>query len=214
MAQHQRDHVDHVDVVGTGTASAAPDTVTLDLRVQCDGADVAGSLDAATTAMAAVRDAVRAHGVGPADLQTSGAGVTPRWDPRGTEVVGYTAHQSLRVRLRELDRSGAVIASAAQAGGNAFGLDGISMTVGDPAPLRQAARDHAFADARARAEQYAALAGKVLGSVATLSDVPSGGHGTREGVGLMAARSADVPVEAGESTVSVSVAVRWRWTDA
>src|SRR5580765_7564524 len=41
----------HVDVTGTGTASATPDVVTLDVRVTCEGLDVAGTLQTASARM-------------------------------------------------------------------------------------------------------------------------------------------------------------------
>src|SRR5512139_2572231 len=151
---------DHVEVLGTGSASAVPDVVVLDARVQCEASDVAGALGAATGRVTTALQAVADHGVAPADRRTTGMGVGTRWDREGRGVVGYTAHQSLRIVVRDRERVGELIKALARAAGDAFGLDGVSLEVADPAPLLERARTAAFEDARAKAEQYAALAGR------------------------------------------------------
>lgn len=199
---------DHVDVTGTGSAGAPPDAVVLDVRVHVDGPDVASALgglaDRLTAALAAADD----HGVREADRRTTGMGVSPRWDREGQGVVGYTAHQSLRLQVHDRDRAGAVIAALAGAAGDALGVDGVSLEVADPAPLLVRARDAAFADARARAQQWATLAGRPLGPVVRVREVPAGGVAPMPKARFAAADAA-VPLEGGESAVSVEVQVRF-----
>ena len=106
---------DHVEVLGTGSASAVPDVVVLDARVQCEAADVAGALGAATGRVTTALQAVADHGVAPADRRTTGMGVGTRWDREGRGVVGYTAHQSLRIVVRDRERVGELIKALARA---------------------------------------------------------------------------------------------------
>lgn len=204
----------HVDVTGTGRASAAPDVVTLDVRVSCDGADVAGTLHDASAKMADIQQAARQHGVAAADLQTTGSGVHQRWANDRPEVVGYTAFHTLRLRIRDIDATGPLVTALSGVAGNALGIDNIALTISDPEPLARQARDQAFADARAKAEQFAGLAGRKLGRVEWVSDLSGGGGGPVPMAKMMASRdmAAGMPVEAGESTVSASVAVRWKWS--
>ena len=77
---------DHVEVIGSGTASAVPDVVVLDARVQCEATDVAGALGAATGRVATALQAVADHGVAAADRRTTGLGVSTRWDHDGHGV--------------------------------------------------------------------------------------------------------------------------------
>ncbi|MEO7070494.1 MAG: SIMPL domain-containing protein [Nostocoides sp.] len=202
----------HVDVTGTGSASAAPDVVTLDVRVTCDGADVASTLQAASGTMSAVQGAAREAGVVPADLQTTGSGVHQRWANDRPEVVGYTAFHTLRLRVRDLDATGRLVTALSQVAGNSLGIDNISLTISDPEPLARLARERAFADALAKADQYASLAGRTLGPVVWVSDLP-GGRSVAGAPGhtMMASRemASGMPVEAGENTVTASVAVRF-----
>ena len=112
--------------------------------------------------------------------------------------------------MRDRDRVGDLIKALAGAAGDAFGLDDVTLDVADPAPLLERARTAAFEDARAKAEQYAALAGRPLGPVLRVTEEPDRGMP----VPRFAAKAAmDVggamPVEAGESAVSATVTVRF-----
>jgi len=200
---------DHVEVTGTGAASAVPEVVVLDTRVQCDAPDVAAALVAASERVAAAAQAAEDHGVPASDRRTTGMGVSPRWDREGQAVVGYTAHQSLRLTVRDRDRVGDVIAALAGAAGDAFALDAVTLEVADPAPLLEQARAAAFDDARAKAEQFAGLAGRPLGAVLRVGE-----ERDRAVPAPRFARAAmdvggGMPVEPGESTVTASVTVRF-----
>lgn len=201
---------DHVEVTGTGTAGAVPDVVVLDARVQCEAPDVAGALAAATEGVTAALRAAGEHGVDGRDRRTTGMGVQTRWDREGRGVVGYAAHQSVRLLVRERERVGDLIQALAGAAGDAFGLDGVTLEVADPAPLLERARAAAFTDARARAEQYAGLAGRALGPVLRVTEtVDRGGPAPRAFARAAMDTDGGMPVEAGESTVTASVTVRF-----
>lgn len=201
---------DHVEVVGSGTAHAVPDVVVLDARVQCEAVDVAGALAAATERVTAALEAASGHGVAVADRRTTGLGISTRWDRDGRGVVGYTAFQSVRLLVRDRDQVGVLITALARAAGDAFGLDGVTLEVSDPAPLLERARTAAFEDARAKAEQYAALAARPLGPVLRVTEESD----RAMPMPRFAARAAmevggGMPVEAGESAVSATVTVRF-----
>ena len=201
---------DHVEVTGTGTAGAVPDVVVLDARVQCEAPDVAGALATAAERVTTALQAALDHGVEEQDRRTTGMGVTTRWDREGREVVGYTAHQTLRLVVRDRERVGALISALAGAAGDAFGLDGVTLEVADRGPLLERARSAAFEDARTVAEQYAGLAGRALGPALRVTE-PTERLGPAPRVRAMAVTDAGggMPVEAGESTVTANVTVRF-----
>jgi uncharacterized protein YggE len=74
------------------------------------------------------------------------------------------------------------------------------------------ARDRAFADAKAKAQQYAKLSGRSLGAVIGISEVSSTApppvYGGRSGAGTSTAMM-PTPVEAGSQLVGVTVTVTW-----
>lgn len=201
---------DHVEVTGSGAASAVPDVVVLDARVQCEAPDVAGALAAASERVVAALRAAADHGVADRDRRTTGMGVSTRWDHEGRAVVGYTSHQSVRLLVRDRDRVGDLVRALAGAAGDAFALDGVTLEVADPAPLLERARTAAFEDARARAEQFAALARRPLGAVLRVTEDPDRGMPSPRFAAKAAMEvSGGMPVEAGESTLTASVTVRF-----
>ena len=199
----------HIEVSGTGQASGVPDVVRLRVGVRCEADDVSTALSDTTHRSAGLAQAARDHGVEPSDLRTTDTGVQPRHDREGTTVVGYRAYQNLSVAVRDPGRAGSLVAAFAGAVGDALTVDHLGLELADPAPLLARARYAAFADARGKAEQYAALAGRELGKVRTLTDVVQGGPQPR--MALMAARATDGFVELGENTVTATVVVRWDW---
>lgn len=204
-----------IDVVGTGQASATPDVVRLQLGVRADGDDVAGALRLAGGHVAGIGAAAREHGIAAADISSTGAGVHPRYDRQGQPTRGYQAFHQLSVLVRVVDDLSSVVDAFSAAVGNALTIDAISLDLADRGPLQVHARDAAFADARAKAEQYAALAGGQLGPVLAVAE----GGSPRPGFARAAmasdsiAMSASMPVESGEHTVSVSIAVTFALAD-
>jgi len=199
---------DGISVVGVGEALAPADVVRLSIGISCNGRDVSTALRDVASRLAAVAAAARDHGVADKDLQTSGAGVQPRYAGDGMAVVGYSAFHQLEVTGRDIDRAGDLVAAFAGAAGNALTINQISLTVADQEPLAVRAREAAFSSARAKAEQYAALAGRSLADVLSVAETPDQGVGVPFRLQAAMADSA-MPIERGESTVRASVTVRW-----
>nr|BFE61416.1 SIMPL domain-containing protein [Dactylosporangium thailandense] len=199
--------VDSVLVTGTGEVSGEPDTLTADLAVETSASAVDEALDRADTAAGRMRDALVRAGLTRADLQTSNVTVTAQRDDDGG-VTGYTAGQGITATIRDLPRAGAVLSEAIAAGGDAARLNGVWYAIEDDTALLTEARKQAFADARARAELYAREAGRPLGRVIRLSEVPAGdvipgGRDYRAGAG------APMPIEPGRQRLTVTVTVEW-----
>lgn len=202
---------EHIDVIGSGASAGTPDVVVLDTRFSCDGRDVAAALEGCTAAVTAALAVATERGIGEADRQSTGIGVNQRWDGTGQKVVGYTAYHLLRLAVRDREHVGDIISDLARSTGNAFGLDSVSLKVADTTALLTQARAAAFADARAKAVEYAGHAGRELGEVLRVQEASAGTSPSpkafRSAMAEMSAGS--MPVEGGESTVTASVAVRF-----
>jgi uncharacterized protein YggE len=201
------------EVVGVGAASAAPDVVVVEARVQVEAQDVAGALagcaEAADRALAVARDVSPA----PADVQTTGIGISPRWDHQGQQISGHTAFTSFRCVVRDRDLLGPFLSRLADATGDALAIDSVRLQVGKPDELLATAREAAFDDAREKAQHFARLAGRGLGEVLHVSEVPTSGGPMPKMREYAADQFAgSMPVAAGESTVTASVLVRWELT--
>jgi uncharacterized protein YggE len=119
----------------------------------------------------------------------------------------YRASNEVEVTLRDLDHAGQALAAATQAG--ASEMNGLDLTLDDPKPFEQKARDKAMADARARAEQLAALAGVKLGPVLAIQE-SSGGASYPRPMAMMKSTAAEaMPVERGEIKITREVQVRY-----
>ena len=208
---HEAHPMDRTIVVtGTGDASAAPDIAFLSLGVEAEGATAAEALRKNSAQMDATIKSLRDAGVDKKDIQTSSLNVGAKYDysrdnspPR---IIGYQATNTISVKLRNLDKAGAIIDKAVGVGANR--LDSISFGFADPKPLMDNARKSAVADARDRAGLYADAAGVKLGPVLQISDSFTPGPGPIPVMMRMEAADAkSVPIAVGETTMSASVTI-------
>ena len=120
-----------ITVTGNGAVTGTPDELQLSLEAHAQAASVSAALDSANQAMTAVRDALTAGRVAPADLQTSGMSVQPQYNQQDT-ITGYTVSESLTAELHHLATAGQTITDAVEAGGNAVTVDDVSLDLTDP----------------------------------------------------------------------------------
>lgn len=200
-----------VIVSGLGKVSGTPDVLRVQLGVEVRRADVSEALRDANEIQSRVRDAVRRDGVDAKDMQTSDVSLNPSYSSKGVPN-GYTVNQSLTIKLRNLSKAGKAIGDAVVAGGNAARVQGVSFALEDNAALLEQARDAAYAEAKKKAQRYADLSGRQLGPVELVSEqLPQSETPVAYAAAAPAAdgRSSDVPIDPGQSQVSVSVTVRW-----
>lgn len=197
-----------VTVIGSGRASVSPDVVRLDLRVGHDAGDVAAALSGASEGITKVGAVVRDHDVADADIRTLDAGVNQRWDNTGT-AIGFTAQQRLAVTVRRLESVGEILEAAASAVGNALLVDQVRLDVSDRSEGLRRARDAAFADARDKAEQYAALSGSQLGAVLGVAEAGAVAPVAYKAMAASRDLAGGMPVEGGDLDLGATVTVTW-----
>lgn len=201
-----------VAVVGVGQAEAPPDTAIIRAGVEVRRPTVAEARPASAEAMRRVLDALVAAGVERDQVQTTQVTVTPDYDytEAGRRLLGYTATNTVQVRIRRLEIVGPAMDAAVTAGGDDVQLQGVTFEIEDQEPLRAEARRQAIERARARAEQLAQLLSVELGAPVAVEETSAGEPSPVPMARMEAMRaSADTPVEPGTSTVRVEVRVRW-----
>jgi uncharacterized protein len=204
-----------ITVTGTGTAEAPPDLLTISVGVECRRTSVGAAYADAGTASAAVSATLRHHGVTDADIRTSGLNVRPElvWrDGEGQHVAGYVASSVLTVRVRQVAGASAVIAAVVDAGGDDVRLNGLELGFADESAVMARAREAAWRDAAAAAEQFASLASARLGTVISVAEQPLQGPIPVARMERAAAVDA-ISVEAGQATVGTTVTVVWQLQD-
>lgn len=198
----------HVD--GTGTATGVPDVLRATVGVETTADAVADALRDADAAARRVLEALRTEDVPEADVRTVHVGIHATYGDDGREITGYVARHDLEVTLRDLDRAGEVIGVLADAGGDAVRLQGVAYALEDDAAPQEEARAEAFAAAREKAEQYAALTGRVLGDVVEVREtVAPSGPLPYAASDVGGAEAMAVALAPGSATVSVTVQVGW-----
>lgn len=192
---------------GHGTAAAPPDAMTLQIAARARAGTAGEALETLAQSVRAIaalaREAVEGATVSSLSLQ-----VWPREDQEGRRA-GFEARHSLRVVCPGLESAAALVdkSAAATAG---FALEGVEPTLLRTVELESRARAAAFDDARAKAEEIAALAGVRLGEVLRIDEAGGGGGVPR--TELLAAKLADTHFEAGSQVVSAGLTVTWGLT--
>ncbi|MCW2780182.1 MAG: hypothetical protein JWR35_631 [Marmoricola sp.] len=191
---------------GNGSAYAAPDAMRLSVSVVNRESTVSLALAATARGVATAGEVARKH-TESTQISSSGLSVWPDQD-KGGRRADFQARHSLQIYCPGLDSAGDLVTALAEALGSAIQVDHIELVITDPGPLETAARKDAFHDARAKAEELAALADLTLGGAVAV--VEGGGS---EGLGLvrmLAASGGDsTRFEAGSQAVSASVTVSW-----
>jgi uncharacterized protein YggE len=202
-----------ISVSGTGTASAAPDVVDIQMGVDTADTDPVAAGNQNSEKMNAIITVLGEMGIADMDIQTINYSM---WvedvydqDNQPTGAKRYRVTNQLNIRLRDLSQIGTLIEEATNAG--ATYVSGITFGVADTTELEQAALDEAIANASQKAEWVANEMGVNIGSLITLIE---GGFNTppmplfaeERGVG----GGGEVPISQGQFSVSAQVQVVYK----
>ncbi len=161
-------------VTGEGKVTAVPDIALLRLGIEAQETTVAEAQAEAAAAMGEVMTALVDNGVAEPDIQTQYFRIRQvrRWDEEKEQeiVIGYRVTNTVNAKIRDIEEVGAIIDAVAVAGGDLTRIDSISFSIDDPSIYHEEAREKATADAEAKAEQLAELAGVELGKPTYISE--------------------------------------------
>jgi uncharacterized protein YggE len=198
-----------VTVTASGEVTAEPDQARITSGVTTEAATAAQALSRNSELMQKVIDGLKADGIEAKDIQTTSFRVEPRYTrPREGEAAtidGYRVTNQVEVLARNLDRLGAILDRLVSLGANETA--GLSFEVSQAETLRDEARKAAVANARRRAELYAAAAGAKVGEVLTIQE--GGEPGPRPVTMARAMKAQPVPIERGTETLDATVTVTW-----
>jgi len=156
-------------VEGLGEAHALPDRAVVHVNVSDEGTSREEVYEAAAR-LAAQVDAVLEGEADAVDrVVTAALVVQPRtrWHKGETERTGWRASRTSTVDVVALDRLGGLLAQLVAAGG---AINGPTWELGIGHPAHDEARRNAAADARRRADAYAAALGVKVGAVAWVAE--------------------------------------------
>jgi uncharacterized protein YggE len=204
-----------IHVSGDGQVSIQPDIAVVTLGVQTDATTAGEAMSQNSRQAQAVIDALKQAGVAARDIQTQQIQLQPRYQtvqPANSqtggepELVGYTAINTVQVRVRDLSKVGQLLDAAVASGGNR--IQGIAFEVSDSSAALDLARTAAWDNAQQKAEQLARLAGGQLGAVLTVDESSQTPVPFVQASPALA-RAAAVPIEPGAQTLTVHLDVTW-----
>ena len=207
-------------VSGQGKVTVIPDVAVLNMGVEAEASTVEQAMDEAAVAMDRVITSLHANGVAENDIKTQWFDIYPisewvdidypvkSWIEDDYEVlIGYRVTNMVTVKIRDVEATGQIIDAAAKAGGDLIRIHGVSFTVDDTSIYEGQVRAQAIADARAKAQQLASLAGVNLGSPFYISE--SGGfypiYQDYYGMGAMEMERVPTSISPGETEITLTV---------
>jgi uncharacterized protein YggE len=203
-----------ISVNGTGKVTGTPDTLTMNFGVSVRRDTVSEAVAVAAEKAQAVIDALESNGVAEEDIQTANYSIHPQydWDGEKQRLLGYQVNNSVIAKIRDIESAGEVIDDVAAAGGDEVTISGVTFSIEDNDALIEAAREAAWNDAKAKAEQLASLSGVTLGDPTVISETfsPTPQPTRFAAVEAQALDSSFVtPISAGEQQVAVSLNVQF-----
>jgi uncharacterized protein YggE len=206
-----------VEVSGEGSVSAAPDFARVTLGVTTTAKDAREAMAANAKSANALVQLIKSEGVAPADIQTSGLSISPIFaqqspatQANAPTITGYSVSDNVTVIVRDIPRLGALLDQAVAAGANT--IYGIGFGENNPSALLDKARPLAVADARRKAEIYAAAGGARIGRLMELTEEASAAPLAFAPRAYARAAAAPTPIEAGEDKLTVTVRARFELT--
>lgn len=152
-----------ITVSGKGEVMVSPDLATFSFQVIESAKTVVEAQSKATEKSNSALAAIREGGVADKDIKTTSYNINPKYDypectqwscpTRNPTLVGYEVSQSVEIKVRDLDKAGAILATIGGIG--VQNVSGLNFSVDDPDQVTAEARGLAIADAKAKANELA-----------------------------------------------------------
>jgi uncharacterized protein len=187
---------------GSGQITMQPDRGTISFSTHGTGSTLVDAQNEASQAMRSLIHTLRADGVARRDMRTDGVSGSAR--PR---LGGFAADQSLSVTVRDLRKTGKLLADGTAAG--AHSVYGVDFSIGNQHHAYDDALRSAVSDARSKAGAVAAAAGLHVTGVVSVDETQQQTYPIYADAmaAAGAVRHVAVPVKRGTQKVSAQVTV-------
>ena len=213
-----------ISVSGEGEVVAVPDVATFYFSVSSDGKTASLAQEAVSAKMNTILTELKNQDIEEKDIKTTDYSVYPKYRYQSEPAImmyppvpsrqvpdGYTATHSITVKIRDTEKSGAILTLTGEKG--ATYVSGLSFDIDDRDALVEEARALAIKDAREKAKLLSKELGIRLVRVVSFSDNSSGNPMPyyAEGMGgdMMVKSSAAPVIPTGENKIKISVTVTY-----
>ena len=167
-----------ITVEAEGKVTATPDIAMTTMGMVSEGETVAEAQEKNTLVMNELTNKLMNLGISEDDLQTMNYNVYPRYnytEDEGRVLEGYEVHQSLKVKIRDLDLANNVLALAGEVGTNS--VSGLDFTLDDDEVYKARAREEALKKVGEKTRVLARSLGLEVIKVVSYDEYESGGNG-------------------------------------
>ncbi len=192
-----------VTVTGQGTAREVPDTVVVRVAASHRAAGVAEALAGADSAADEIVAVAREH-TDANRIQSTTLNLWPAYDNEGRQS-GFEARHSLTIAVTDMQKAGQLLTALAGRVGDRLQVESVGLEVGDTRRAVQQARAAAYADAVARANHLAELAGEQIDAVQAMAEGGASMPMPMADAGFREAKS--VAIQPGETSIASSLTV-------
>lgn len=217
---------------GHGEVTAKPDIANIYFTISKDAATVKAAQEAVAVIEKKALDVLSSKGVAEKDIKTADASFYPKTEyrqavcpkmpmmdggiadpyycPPGKQVtVGYTASESITVKVRNIDDASVIMQALGTTG--VSNLNGPNYAIDKEDALKAEARKKAIDDARTKAEDLAEDLGVSLGKISSFSE---GGnfysmYATKDSMMASGAAPEAASLPKGENTISSDVTITY-----
>lgn len=198
-----------INISGEGKVLAKPDVGTVNLSVVASSLDASLAQNEATGQINKIMNFLTKSGIEEKDIKTISYSISPQYDfPKGKrKFLGYEVRQTAQVKIRDINKVGAVVSGTAEFG--AIEIGELRFTVDNEEALKAEARVKAIADAKAKAKILAKDLGVRIGAIVSFSEyggpVPIYGYAAGFGAGGDFEKSVAPSIPTGENEIISNV---------
>lgn len=211
-----------ITVNGEGKVSAVPDIAQVSFAVSEEAVTASQAQDVAAKKINVALAVLEDMGVDEKDVKTSSYNISPRYSYQppcytypcpyneAAKIIGFTASQTVEIKVRDIDKTGDVLSALADAG--VANLYGPNFMIEDKDALQAEAREKAIKEARTQAEQLAKALGVRVTRVVSYNEnggYPGPYYRADMALGMGGAEKAVPSIPAGENEIMVSVSVTY-----
>ena len=161
-----------ISVSGTGIIKTEPNQAKVYLGVETQSRNVTEALEENSLKMQSIIKAIKKLGIPKDSIETTYFSVYPirDYEKSGEDIIGYRASNEITVELHDLDKIGAVIEEAMNAGANKVRRIEFGLTEDKRRELKNEALKEACKDARTKADAIASGLGLRITRIATAKE--------------------------------------------
>lgn len=202
-------------VTGEGKSESAPDLATVVVGISTHEADSAAAQNVNAAKTNAVLEALKELGIDAKDIQTQDYSFYPTYHndrSHNHQIDGYQVHNSVVIRLQNMNLIGTVIDTALAHGANK--VHSLNFGIKNTKSLREAAMKEAVANAREKAEIITKALGLKIKGIRHVTEMPAPSPEPMRANAMMLAKgvgeaSFDTAVETGTLTLNAGVNIEF-----